>query len=49
MSLDNQLFDETTSSSEGSCLMTFTKIKPTIKLVGTNAKNGRAEVKLIKQ
>ena len=49
MSLDNQLFDETTSSSEGTCLMTFNKIKPVVKLVGTHAKNGRAEVKLIKQ
>ena len=49
MSLDNQLFDETTSSSEGTCLMTFNKIKPVVKLVGTHAKNGRAEVNLIKQ
>ena len=49
MSLDHQLFDETTSSTEGTCLMTFNKIKPVLKLVGTHAKNGRAEVKLIKQ
>ncbi|MBO1910728.1 hypothetical protein J4G37_38800, partial [Microvirga sp. 3-52] len=49
MSLDNQLFDETTSSTEGTCFMEFNKIKPVLKLVGTHAKDGRAEVKLIKQ
>lgn len=49
MSLDNQLFKETTTSVEGSVLMTFNKVKPVVKLVGENAKNGVAEVKLIKQ
>ncbi|WP_172370807.1 hypothetical protein [Sporosarcina jiandibaonis] len=49
MSLDNQLFEETTTSTEGSVLMTFDKIKPVVKLVGENAKNGHAEVELIKQ
>jgi hypothetical protein len=48
MSLDNQLFEETTTSVEGSVLMTFDKVKPVVKLVGENAKNGHAEVKLIK-
>jgi hypothetical protein len=48
MSLDNQLFEETTTSVEGSVLMTFDKLKPVVKLVGENAKNGHAEVKLIK-
>lgn len=49
MSLDNQLFKETTTSEEGSVLMTFNKVRPVVKLVGENAKNGIAEVKLIKQ
>ncbi|QUW22973.1 hypothetical protein JSQ81_05200 [Sporosarcina sp. Marseille-Q4063] len=48
MSLDNQLFEETTTSVEGSVLMTFDKLKPVVKLVGENAINGHAEVKLIK-
>ncbi|MCM3113159.1 hypothetical protein [Lederbergia lenta] len=48
MSLDNQLFEETRSCSEGSRLMTFNTGRPVVKLVGTDAKNGRAEVKLIK-
>jgi hypothetical protein len=48
MSLDNQLFEETTTSVEGSVLMTFDKLKPVVKIVGENAKNGHAEVKLIK-
>jgi hypothetical protein len=48
MSLDNQLFEETTTSVEGSVLMTFDKLKPVVKIVGENAKNGHAEVKLMK-
>ena len=49
MSLDDQLFKETTSRSEGSQLMTFNNGRPILKLVGTEAKNGRAEVKLHKK
>lgn len=49
MSLDNQLFKETTSYAEGTCLMTFKSFKPVLKLVGTDAMNGRAEVRVIKQ
>ena len=49
VSLDNQLFKETTNSVEGTCLMTFNKVKPILKLEGVHAKNGYAEVKLIKR
>lgn len=49
LALDDQLFKETTTSTDGSCLLTFKKGKPVLKLVGDHAKNGHAEVKLIKQ
>ena len=49
ITLDDQLFIETTSHSEGSQLMTFNKGRPILKLVGTKAENGRAEVNLHKK
>lgn len=49
MTLDDQIFEETTSRLEGSKLMTFNKMRPVVKIVGTEAKNGHASVVLYKK